>query len=174
MGGKQDASVCLGVIAGPHGVRGQVVVKSFTERADDVAAYGPVRIEGEDGDAVLVITGRKKAGLIVSLPGIESREQAETLKGRRLHVPRKRLGKTEAENWYRTDLTGLDMVTRKGALLGRIVAVQNYGAGDLLEVAPAGGGATVLVPFTRALVPEVDVEGGKVIAEPLQGMFEDE
>jgi 16S rRNA processing protein RimM len=174
MGGKRDAPVCLGVIAGPHGVRGQVVVKPFTEQADDVAAYGPVSIEGEDGEAVLTVTGRKKAGLIVCLPGIRSRAQAEALKGRKFHVPRERLGTTEAESWYRADLTGLDVVNRDGVKLGRIAAVQNYGAGDLLEVAPAAGGATVLLPFTRALVPEVDVEGGKVIAEPLQGMFEDE
>ena len=174
MGGKRDVRVCLGVITGPHGVRGQVVVKSFTERADDIAAYGPVSIEGEDGSAELVITGRKKAGLIVSLAGIGSREQAGALKGRKLHVPRERLGTAEAESWFRADLVGLEAVRRNGQKLGRIVAVRNFGAGDLLEVAPAAGGATVLLPFTRALVPEVDVEGGRVMAEPLPGMFEDE
>jgi len=149
-----------------------VVIKPFTEQAGGITAYGPVMIEGETDEITLAVTGHKKAGLIVTLPGANSREQAEALKGRKLFVPRERLGKLEDESWYRADLAGLDVMSRSGEKLGRIVAVQNFGAGDLLEVAPVAGGATVYLPFTRAVVPEIDVKGGRVIAAPPEGVFD--
>ncbi len=175
MAAAKDKRVCVGVISGVHGVKGAVVIKPFTQRADDVAAYGPVSTASGGAALVLQVTGRKKAGLIVRIEGIDDRDKAQMLRGEKLFVERARLPEPEDESWYLADLTGLEVVDTKGALIGSVAAVQNYGAGDLLEIRlPEKGRATVFLPFTKAAVPVVDVAGAKITVDPPEGWIEDE
>ncbi len=159
-----ETRVCLGVITGAHGVRGLVRVKSFTEVPEDVAAYGP--LSDEDGTRVLTlaVTGRSKDALLARVEGVVDRDQALALKGTRLYVPRDVLPALEEdETYYHADLLGLAAEDPEGRPLGRVKAVHNFGAGDLLEL--DGGGAR-LVPFTRQAVPVVDLDGGRLVVEP--------
>ncbi len=159
-----EVRVCLGVITAAHGVRGLVKVKSLTEVAEDLAAYGPMT--NEDGTRVLVltVTGRSKDALLVRVEGVADRDQAQALKGTRLYVPRDALpALDEEETYYHADLLGLAAEDRAGRPLGRIAAVHNVGAGDVLEL---DGEGRRLVPFTRQAVPVVDLEGGRLVVEP--------
>ena len=158
-----EAHVCLGVITGVHGVRGLVKVKSFTEVPEDVAAYGP--LTDEDGERVLTltVTGRSKDALLVRFEGVADRDQAQALKGTRLYVARDVLpALDEEQTYYHADLLGLAAEDRDGHPLGRVAAVHNFGAGDILEL---DGEGRRLVPFTRQAVPVVDLEGGRLVVE---------
>ncbi|PKQ02111.1 MAG: 16S rRNA processing protein RimM [Alphaproteobacteria bacterium HGW-Alphaproteobacteria-12] len=165
--------VCLGVVTGAHGVRGFVKVKPFTEEPEGVAAYGPV--ETKDGARRFAIEtkGMAKDLVICRLEGVTDRDVAAALRGTELYVPRERLPQTDEdeEGWYHADLVGLRVVGIDGTLYGRVAGVENFGAGDLLEIAPEGGGETVLMAFTDENVPEVDIEGGKVVIDPPLGTF---
>ena len=110
--------------------------------------------------------------LIARIKGVTTREAAEALNRTKLYIDRARLPEREEEEWYHVDLIGLAAVDRDGAPIGTVVAIHNFGAGDLIEMKPADGGATVLVPFTRDTVPEVDVEGGRLTLVPPEGLFE--
>jgi 16S rRNA processing protein RimM len=116
------------------------------------------------------VTGRAKGAVLARIEGVTDRDQAEALKGTRLYVDRAALPALyEAETYYHADLIGLAAEDREGRSLGRVVAVENFGAGDLLEIAegPGGqGGKSLLVPFTRAAVPVVDLEGGRLVVDP--------
>ena len=162
---SRDDRVCVGVIAGPHGLRGLLRVRPFTDVPEDVAAYGPV--ESEDGTRVLTldIANRLSKGLVlVRVDGVSDRTAAEALKGLRLYVARAMLPAPDEDEFYHADLIGLDAVTADGEEIGRIRTVHAYGAGDFLEIAePDGGVATV--PFTRAAVPHVDLAAGRVIVD---------
>jgi 16S rRNA processing protein RimM len=160
-------------IGAAHGIRGEVRLKSFTGDPLAVRAYGP--LEAEDGRAFSITAARPAAGtspdmLVVSLKGISSRNEAEALTGLELSVPRERLPKAEEDEFYHADLIGLDAVGKDGATLGSVIAVQNFGAGDLLEVAPKRG-PTILVPFTRAAVPEIDIAGKRLVVDPPPGLL---
>jgi 16S rRNA processing protein RimM len=158
--GKADR-VLLGEIGGAQGLKGEVRLRSFTEAPGAITEYGP--LEDEDGRVVeiesLQVTPK---GLIARLKGVTTREGAEALTRTKLYVPRTRLPERGEEEWYHAELIGLAAFAPDGTEIGRVLAVHNFGAGDLLEVAPAGGDATLLVPFTRDAVPEVDVEGGRL------------
>ncbi|HEX2215880.1 MAG TPA: ribosome maturation factor RimM [Xanthobacteraceae bacterium] len=164
--------VCVAQIGAPHGVRGEVRLKAFTADPDAVARYGP--LESEDGARQIEIVSLRPAKnlLIAALKDIRDRDGAEALRNMRLYVSRERLAPPEEEEFYYADLIGLQARTTKGRPLGTVVAVQNFGAGDLLEVAPLDGGASVLVPFTKAAVPEVDIAGQRVVIDPPTGLFE--
>lgn len=168
--------VCLGVVTGAHGVRGLVKVKAFTELPEGVAAYGPV--ETKDGSRRFAIEakGMIKDLVLCRLEGIEDRDAAEALRGTELHVPRERLPETDEdeEGWYHADLVGLRVVGEDGRVYGHVAAVLNFGAGDLLEIAPEGGGETVLMGFTVDNVRLVDPEGGQIVIDPPVGTFADE
>jgi 16S rRNA processing protein RimM len=110
--------------------------------------------------------------LTARLKGVEGRDQAEALTGTKLYVPRSRLPEREEDEWYHSDLIGLTAQGPDGGTIGTVIAVHNFGAGDLLEIRPADGGATLLMPFTRETVPEVDVEGGWLRVAPPEGLFE--
>lgn len=162
--------VCLGVFIGAHGVRGAAKVKAFTEKAEDVAAYGPVVTENGARQFTLSVLREAKPGVvIVTAPEIESREDAAGLNQTKIYVPRDRLPQTrDADEHYLEDLVGMTARSQAGAPVGRVSAVHNFGAGDLLELrdVPHVKGAH-LIPFTREAVPEVDVESGAVtISEP--------
>ena len=176
---KADPSrVCLGAVSGAHGVRGAVTIKPFTEAPDGVAAYGPVETEDGARRFDIRITGQAKAGVVAKLDGIETREQAQAIKGTRLYVPRDRLPQAEEDEFYIADLIGLTVVDQAGAELGEVVQVADFGAGDVMEVALSGDDKgkkrpTVFIPFTLDAVPSVDLDAGLVTVDPPDGLFDD-
>ncbi len=165
--------VCLGVMVGAHGVRGLVKVKSFTEAPEDVAAYGPVSDKSGKRRWTLQVTGPapgKRDVVLAKIEGVSDRDAAQALHGTELYVARTALpALAEEETFYHADLIGLRVEDPDGRELGKVAAVENYGAGDFLEVERPGGegsGKSLLLAFTRAVVPEVDIAGGRLVALP--------
>jgi 16S rRNA processing protein RimM len=160
------------VITGAHGVRGLVRLRAFTERPEDVTAYGPLEDEAGDRRFAFELTGRSRGALLARVEGIGDRDQAQQLAGTRLYVARDRLPEIEeAETYYHADLIGLAAEDRDGRPLGRVMAIHDFGAGEVLELggpeaAKRGGSGSLLVPFTRAAVPTVDLEGGRLVVDP--------
>lgn len=154
--------VCVAAVAAPHGVRGALKLKSFTETPAMVGGYGPLcDATGQELFAVRVI-GEVKGCVIVAADGITDRESAEALRGVRLYVPRQRLPKIADDTFYHADLVGLAVEDAAGRVLGTIDAVHDFGAGDVLEYRD-GNGRSGMVAFTTAHVPEVDLERGRVV-----------
>jgi 16S rRNA processing protein RimM len=164
--------VLLGEIGRPQGLHGEVRIRSFTEHPAAIAEYGP--LEDETGTRLFKIETLRVTpkALSARIKGVTTRDGAEALTGTKLYVPQERLPEREEDEWYHADLIGLAAQDGDGAAIGTVIAVHNFGAGDLLEIRPASGGATVLVPFTRDTVPEVDVEGGWLRIVPPEGLFE--
>jgi 16S rRNA processing protein RimM len=154
----------VGRVAGAFGVRGEVRITSFT--ADPMALVDYKDLKREDGSPGLTLTSGRavKGGVIVRAKEVETREQAEALRGLKLYISRDRLPDPEEDEFYVTDLIGLKVETAEGEALGSVKAVQDFGAGDLLEIAPPEGGATWYLPFTREAVPEVRIADGVVVA----------
>ena len=160
------ARVCLGAIAGAHGVRGLVKIKSFTEDPADLTAYGPLGDEAGGRRFEIAVTGQAKGLLLARIVGVADREAAQALRGVRLYVDRAALPEPEeAEAFYHADLIGLAAEDAQGEPLGRVAAVENYGAGDFLEIERPEG-ESLLVPFTQVAVPLVDLEAGRVVVAP--------
>ena len=158
------APICVARIGAPHGVRGAVKLWTFTEDPLAVRHYGPLLTR--DGARQFEVTHVREAKghLVATLKGIATREEAERLNGVELYVARERLPDTSEDEYYHADLIGLAAVNAAGEPLGRVIAIHNFGAGDIIEVAPSDG-ATMLLPFTNAVVPTVDLEGGRVVIE---------
>ena len=158
------APICVARIGAPHGVRGAVKLWTFTEDPLAVRHYGPLLTK--DGARQFEVTHVREAKghLVATLKGIATREEAERLNGVELYVAREKLPDTTADEYYHADLIGLAAVNAAGEPLGRVIAIHNFGAGDIIEVAPTNG-ATMLLPFTNAVVPTVDLEGGRVVIE---------
>jgi len=153
-------------------LQGEVRIRSFTAHPAAIAEYGP--LEDETSARLFEIESLRVTpkALSARLKGVTSRDEAEALTGTKLYVPHSRLPAREEDEWYHTDLIGISALDREGVPIGSVVAVHNFGAGDLLEIRPASGGNTVLMPFTRDTVPEVDVEGGWLRIAPPDGLFE--
>jgi 16S rRNA processing protein RimM len=166
-----DKHICVGVVTGPHGVTGAVRIKSFTAIPEDIAAYGPLTDESGRQSFELRLVGAAKGVLIGRLGDVADRNRAEALRGLRLYLPRTALPPPEPEEYYHADLIGLDVVLRDGTLLGQVRAVHDFGAGDSLEVVRSGA-PPVMVPFTRAVVPVVDIAGGRLVVEPPDGLLD--
>ncbi len=166
------ARVCLGVIVGVKGLRGEVRIKSFTERPSDVAAYGPLTT-GDGRAFAITITGAAQGAVIGRVKGVADRDAAEALKGVMLYVDRAALPTTDDGSYYHADLIGLAVERTTGEALGKVKAIHNFGGGDMIEVEIAGG-QTELVPFTVAVIAGVDVAGGKITVNPLPGLFEND
>ncbi|MHA1153818.1 MAG: ribosome maturation factor RimM [Alphaproteobacteria bacterium] len=159
----EGARVCLGAIAGAHGVRGLVKIKSFTQDPANLTAYGPLGDESGRRRFDIAVTGQAKGLLVARIAGVEDRDAAQALRGVRLTIARAALPEPEeAEEFYQADLIGLAAEDPQGRPLGRVATVENYGAGDFLEIARVEG-APLLVPFTKVVVPLVDLEGGRVV-----------
>ncbi|MEL6197090.1 MAG: ribosome maturation factor RimM [Pseudomonadota bacterium] len=174
MADDQSASrVCVGAIAGAFGVRGEVRLKSFCAEPAAIATYGPV--ESEDGARRfrVRITRPLKGGLAARLSDVATREAAEALKGTRLYVGRDRLPALPDDEFYHADLIGLEVRDTGGALLGRVRAIHDHGAGDVLEIAE-GPAAGMTLPFTRWAVPTVDLAAGVLVADPPEDTAEPE
>jgi 16S rRNA processing protein RimM len=163
--------LCVGIITGAQGIRGAVRIKSFTADPLDIDAYGPVSDEAGTRSFELESIGQSKGVVVATLSGVTDRNAAEALKGMQLFVERDRLPPADDEEYYHADLLGLAAELVTGEPLGRITAVYDFGAGDALEVTGADGGV-VMVPFTKAAVPVVDLEAGKVVIDPPHGLFE--
>ncbi len=172
MAGKHER-LCVGIIGAPRGVRGEVRIKSFTADPLDIAAYGPV--ETEDGRTLTITAAQPaKSVVVVRFKGIADRDQAEALKNVRLYIDRALLPEPDDEEWYHADLIGLAVADTDGTRIGTVATVQDFGGGDLLEVALEGQRKTVFVPFTRDVVPVVNVKDGLVVIDPPPGLMDEE
>jgi len=167
----QDNKVCIARIGAARGVRGEVRLFAFTEDPLKASAYGP--LETADGGKRLRIARLRAAkdGLVATIDGITTRDQAEELNGLELFVPRDRLPATADGEFYHADLIGLAAMTAEQRPLGTIVAVHNFGAGDLLEIRPENDADTVMVPFNSSVVPLVDIVAGRIVIDPPHGLF---
>jgi 16S rRNA processing protein RimM len=163
------ARICLGQIGAPHGVRGQVRLRSFTSDPEAIAAYGS--LQTEDGRILhLKALRRAKDYFVAAFAGIGDRDAAEQLANARLYVPRERLPQlVNADEYYHADLIGLAAVDRERRRLGTVVAIHNFGAGDLIEVRLDEGGQTEMLPFDALHVPDVDVGAGRIVISPRPG-----
>ena len=160
------ARICLGQIGAAHGVRGEVRLHSFTAEPAAIATYGP--LETEDGRVFKIENLRPaKHAFVAKLSGIDDRNAAERLANIKLYVPRERLPQpAEPDEFYHADLIGLRAVDHTSRECGTVVAVHNFGAGDLIELRPAEGAQTELLPFNAATVHEVNVRGGTIVINP--------
>ena len=159
--------ICVAQIGAAHGLRGEVRLRSFTQDPAAVTSYGP--LESEDGSRRFEIEALRPAKdhFVARLVGIGDRDAAERLTNLKLYVPRDRLPPTEDDDtFYQSDLIGLAAVTPDGTALGTVQAIYNFGAGDIIEIAPAGGGAPLMVPFTDAAVPAVDLVARRIVVAP--------
>jgi 16S rRNA processing protein RimM len=158
------APVCVARIGAAHGVRGAVKLWTFTEDPLAVKRYGPLTTK--DGAHQFEVTHARegKGHLVATLKGITTRDEAERLNGVELYVAREKLPATDADEYYHADLIGLAAVSAANEPLGRVITIHNFGAADIIEIAPPDG-ATMLLPFTNAVVPTVDLAGGRVVIE---------
>ena len=157
--------VCVGAIAGAHGIRGSVRIKPFTDVPEDVAAYGPVSDEAGNRRFEIGIESIRGGMVIATLDGVADRNAAEALKGLRLYVPKDALPEPEEDEFYHADLLGLEVV-QEGAKIGTVKAIIPAGAGDVLEIDRGPGQETLLVPFTKAAVPEINIGAGRLTVDP--------
>ena len=160
-----EDKILVGVFGAPHGVRGEIRLKSYMQDPSSIAAYGPLADASGGVHDIVLIRPLRNDLLVVRVKGVNDRDAAQRLTNQKLNLTRARLPAAEADEFYCSDLIGLRAETPQGVLLGVVVATPNYGAGDILEVAPDVG-ETLLFPFTRAVVPEVDVAGGRVVILP--------
>jgi 16S rRNA processing protein RimM len=158
--------ICIGAIAGAFGVSGEVRLKSFCSEPTDIASYGPLLSEDGSREFRITLTRPVAGGLGARIPGITTKEQADALRGTSLFVPRDRLPSLPEEEFYHADLIGLDAFDTGGVLVGRVTAVYNHGAGDILEISPAGHKSALLLPFTAAIVPNVDLVARRIVVDP--------
>jgi 16S rRNA processing protein RimM len=158
------APICVARIGAAHGVRGAVKLWTFTEDPLAVKRYGPLLTK--DGARQFEVTHAREAKghLVATLKGVSTREEAERLNGIELYIAREKLPATSEDEYYHADLIGLAAVTAANEPLGRVIAIHNFGAGDIIEIAPPHG-ATMLLPFTNAVVPIVDLGGGRVVID---------
>ncbi len=160
-----DTRICVGVIVGVHGLRGLLRVKSFTAEPTDIAVYGPLVDATDARQYTLKVTGSAKGVLLARIDGIDDRNSAEALKGMELFIARDALPQTEEDEFYHTDLIGLQAVFADGTVYGTVRALHEFGAGDMIEFTLEVGGVSVL-PFTRAMIPEIDLVNGRITVEP--------
>jgi len=165
---SRDKLICVGAIAGAFGVSGEARIKSFCAESQAIASYGPLCTEDGARQFSLTLTRAVKEGHAARLSGVATREEAEALKGTRLYAPRERLPSLGQDEFYHADLVGLTVLDTGGAEIGRVRAIHDHGAGDMLEVTRPSG--ELLIPFTRAAVPTVDLALGRIVADPPEGM----
>jgi len=158
--------ILLGIVAAPHGVRGLVRIRSFTDDPMAVAGYGP--LSDETGKKVYRVEALSAARgtVLARIDGVADRNAAELMRGTKLYIERGKLPATAEREWYEADLIGLSAVGKDGKDWGKVVAFHDFGAGPVMEV--SGG---VMLPFTDEAVPEVDLDGGKVVVNPPAGLL---
>jgi 16S rRNA processing protein RimM len=173
---QQGRRICVGQISGVRGLKGEFFVRTFTADPRGLARYGPLSIEAEDRFLHVSVVGVAKNGVIVRAQGIEDRSAAEALRGSRLYVSRGMLPPPAEDEFYHVDLIGLhaeiasadDLPPHR---LGRVTAVHDFGAAPVLEI-EAAGSPSLMVPFTKAAVPDVDLAGGRIVIAPMPGLLD--
>jgi len=163
---KPDRLVLVGLFGAPQGVRGEIRVKSFTREPGAIGAYGALTDKGRTNVFVLErLRPLRDNMVVVKVKGIETRSAAAMLTGVEIFARRGQLPEPGEDEFYYDDLVGLEAVTREGKRLGAVAALSNYGAGDILEIAPDGGGETLLFPFNRQVAPAIDFDRGRILLE---------
>jgi 16S rRNA processing protein RimM len=158
--------ILVGQIAGGFGVKGEVRVTAYTADPMALMSYGVLlRADGSPG-LTLTSARPEKNGVVGRAKEIATKEQADALRGLKLHILRDKLPEPDEDEFYLTDLVGLEARDPSGAVLGAVKSVQNFGADDMLEIAPAAGGPTWYLPFTRDAVPELHIVDGWLLAVP--------
>ena len=163
--------ICVGSIGGAFGVRGEVRIKSFCAIPEDIEKYSPLMSEDGTETFNLAIVRPIKNGFAVRIAEVATKEDADALKGVGLYAHRGQLPSLPDDEYYHADLIGLEVFDTGGASLGKVKSVQNHGASDLLELHVPGASQTVLLPFTLAVVPTVDLDAGRIIADPPEGLL---
>lgn len=164
----------MGRIGAAHGIKGEVRLTSFTQDPRAIAGYGPLTTDREGLSIEIESLRESGNALIARLKGVTDRTEAEKLNGLSLHLPRERLPEPDADDFYHADLIGLEVVLETGETLGTVAAVADFGAGDLLDIERPGGAGSVYLPFTREIVPTVDLPGRRLVARPPAGWLEEE
>jgi len=163
--------VCVGAIAGAFGVRGEVRLKSFCADPAAIGDYSPLKTE--DGRNMSVqVTRAIKAGFAARIDGVTTKDAADALRSTRLYVDRDQFPELEEDEYYYSDLLGIPVFDTGGEEIGKVKAVLDHGAGDLLEVQLKGSPKTALLPFTREIIPTVDVASRRIVADPPEGLLE--
>jgi 16S rRNA processing protein RimM len=164
--GVKPGLICVAEIGAPHGVRGEVRLRAFTADPMAVGQYGP--LQTGDGARTFSFASLRAAKdhLVARIVGIDSRDAAEKLTRLKLYIPREQLPAPADDEFYYADLIGLAATNADGSPFGTVTAVHDFGAGDLLEIAPAAGGPTIILPFTKEVVPQVDIAGGRIVVVP--------
>ncbi len=159
-----SAPICVARIGAAHGVRGAVKLWTFTADPFAVTRYGP--LSTKDGARQFEVAQARvvKDHLVATLKGVSTRDEAERLNGLELYVAREKLPATDDDEYYHADLIGLSAVTTTNEPLGEVIAIHNFGAGDIIEIAPAAG-TSIMLPFSNAVVPTVDLATGRVVIE---------
>lgn len=159
-----DRLILLGVFGAPQGVRGEVRVKSLTADPGAIGAYGPLTDKGRARTFVFESLRALKDNMLVArLAGVSTRTAAEALKGAEIFARRDQLPPPGDDEFYYDDLIGFEAVDAEGAPIGRVVSLMNYGAGDVLEITPAQGGETILLPFSKRVAPRIDFDAGRIV-----------
>jgi 16S rRNA processing protein RimM len=159
---EQSTRILLAHVAGAHGIRGELLLKTYTGAPEDVAAYGPLSDQAGTKQYSLKVVRVTPKGVIARIKGVDNRNAAEAMKSTALYVLRSKLPKPDEDEFYFTDLTGLAAIDAEGATIGMIDRVLDFGAGTILEIKLTGIAKTELVPFTKACVPSVDLSARKV------------
>ncbi|MGB0901794.1 ribosome maturation factor RimM [Halocynthiibacter sp.] len=167
---ENPEQICVGAIGGSFGVRGEVRLKSFCAEPDAILDYQPLIAENSGKSMLITLTGTTKNGFTARISGVDTKEDADALRGVRLMADRSRLPGLPDDEYYYSDLIGLAVLDTGGTRLGIVKDVRNHGASDILEVQTQGS-ETVMLPFTEAAVPTVDLNSGRIIADPPEGIF---
>lgn len=163
--------ICVGAIGGSYGVRGELRLKSFCAVPEDIESYSPLTSEDGQRRFHLALLRPIKHGFVARIAEIATKEEADALKGMQLFALRDQLPSLPDDEYYYADLVGLSVFDTGGAALGTVKSVQDHGAGDLLEVQRPESSETILLPFTLAAVPTVDLAAGRIVADPPEGLF---
>lgn len=162
--------LCVGAISGSFGVRGEVRLKSFCAAPEAIASYGPLYTEDGNRSFAVTLTRSVAGGIGAWLSGVVTKEDADALRGVSLYVAREKLPSLPDDEFYHADLIGLEVRDTGGVLLGKVAAVHNHGAGDLLEIAGPAMKEPLLLPFTNAVVPTVDLASGRIVVDLPEGL----
>jgi len=171
----KDGLICVGLIGSARGLKGDLRVKSFTADAKALVSYGRLTDKTGERTFELKVVGQHKDQMVVHIKGVDDRNAAEALNGQELYIERGLLPETDEDEFYFSDLHGLDAELPDGTPFGQVVLVEDFGGGPFLEVKTTGYGSghgNVLVPFTKAAVPEVDIAGRRVVIDPPEGLLE--
>lgn len=157
--------ICIGAIAGAFGIAGEVRLKSFCSQPEDIASYGPLYSEDGTRQFRVTLTRPVAGGYGARIAGVTTREEAEALRGTSLFIDRTRLPSLPDDEFYHADLIGLEAVDTGGEPLGKVTAIHNHGAGDIIEISSTRHKSALLLPFTKLIVPNVDLAAGRLIVD---------